>query len=350
MRLLNHLAKDFLFLLLKIFCFLAFALLSFAQISLSQDVETESQVAEQGERPRDYLWPPLASFFLPGFDQWWEGQYTEAAIYSGVAIGGLSYTSWNLELYEKSNRDFIDNDKEDEETVSNKDNHLRKAMFGTQTYMLMGSLSSYQSFRLAVNTQRPTGKFKFLDPQKEESLDTLLKAPFEFKFLKRSSTYVPLLIAAGLMSLQLAAYDREEFRYSNLGSDDVFFSASTSYFAGTNEEAFFRGYMLPASYQAMGDFFWSNTLTSGVFALAHYPSVQVPVAQFFLAWYFGSVTRSNNWMISEAIFIHTWWDVIIFLGMYQLEKKQSHELAMSTDFTEPRKRAPLWLPPVEFRF
>ena len=60
--------------------------------------------------------------------------------------------------------------------------------------------------------------------------------------------------------------------------------------------------------------FLSNSMTATVFAAVHYSSAnKIPWPQFAMGWYLGWVAQRNDWTLSESIFIHTWWDVIIFL-------------------------------------
>ena len=59
------------------------------QTSLSQSIFT-LDLPNQPQRPRSFFLSPLASFFLPGFDQWYEGQYSAALFYSGGAVSGLA--------------------------------------------------------------------------------------------------------------------------------------------------------------------------------------------------------------------------------------------------------------------
>lgn len=292
---------------------------------------------------RNYVWPPLVSILLPGFDQYWEEQYTYAISYSGAALLGQAYAFHNLRAYNDHERP----DEDDEDIgFSIQDNYLRKALLGNQIHLMSASLSAYTSFRSAVHSNRFHGKFSFLPAEKEESIQDLLTAPFRFEYITRPTTYIPLLAAGGLVSLGLTYIDKDEYRYAALGGDDIFFASAFSYNAGTHEEASFRGWILPAIYENTDNFVLSNSLTAGIFAAMHYPQVKVPIAQFLLGYYFGYVTKENDWTLSESIFVHTWWDVIIFMAQFNIEKKKE----ASGQIIHPENRAKLWLPPFEMQF
>ena len=280
---------------------------------------TAFRLTKEPERPRNYWFPPLVSFVLPGFDQWVEGQYAYAAAYTGAAALGITYAAMNSSQYAKQHRD--DTDKQSDFLESH-DNLLRKATLGSLVYQGAGGLSAYHSFRSTVPGLQAIGKFRFL--KKEETPAEVLMSPFQFSYLKRPTTWVPLALIAGIGALSLTS-DEDTIGRHRLRSDDVFFSAAYSYNAGTHEEALFRGWMMPMAMEWTGSELWSNTGTAAVFALAHLGTVDVPVAQFLLGWYLGHLTQKNQWTLGEAIFVHTWWDVGAFLLSYHLYKKETKE-------------------------
>jgi membrane protease YdiL (CAAX protease family) len=254
------------------------------------------QLRKDPERPRGYFFPPLFSFLLPGLDQWMEGQHQHAAIYSGVAFGGLFWavSPLNHNLW----RDWV-HDRDDRFEVYN---------LGLEAYQVVGGLSLYHSFRSAVRSQQPQGRFTFL--QKEESPKELALAPFDFSHLAHWTTYVPLGLAAGLATAVIASKDKRD-----LYGSEVFFSLTRSYTAGTWEEMAFRGWMLPMFYEWYGNFFWANVSSSLVFAMAHYPQVTIPWPQFLLGYHFAYTSRKRGWTLSEPIFVHAWWDVFVFIAI-----------------------------------
>ncbi len=248
------------------------------------------------ERERGYILGPLGSLLLPGFDQWVEGQFSSALIYSSVALGGLSLAS------EAGNESTNISD------IEEASDRQRQTLYGLQLYQTMGSLSAFHSFRTAVKSRTQTNDFKFLT--KDEDTGDLLKAPFEFEHILKPTSYIPL----GLLAAFIAAGWNEEPRHFR--GKDAAFSLGVSYNAGVGEEALFRGYMMPALMNSLENEFWSNAITSVTFAALHISSDNpYPLSQLALGYYFGWLTQKNNWTLAESIFIHTWWDVLVFVSV-----------------------------------
>lgn len=293
------------------------------------------------QRPRNTFGPPLLSFFLPGFDQWWEGQYAAATAYTGLALGAGAYTAYNkvkLEderLYEGYG-DFPDEKKENRLMQGERE---RKIIYGSQLEMASGSLSAYHSFRTAVRSQQMVGNYEFL--RHEEAPGDLLAAPFHFSYLSRPTTYVPIgvIVLYHALAMRSDLEHDKTYRRDPLMPSDSFFAGAISYNAGVHEEALFRGWLMPVFREWSGSDWMSNAGTTTLFALAHLPSTPMPVLQALLGWHLGYVTQRNQWTISESIFIHTWWDVFSLLTQYQIKKRVPGE-ALSV----------LWLPPLKMQF
>ena len=265
------------------------------------------------DRPRNYLFPPLASALLPGFDQWAELQVPAAMVYSGAAIAGLTLASASTFGIESKAND-----------LDSRDDQVRGATLGVQLYSAAGSLSAYHSFRSAVKSRQPEGQFRFL--QMEETTDQLLVAPFSFSHLKKPTTYIPLL---GLSALALigASQNGPAFKNNGYTDRDFAFGGAFSYLAGTHEEALFRGFLMPVLMESWRNEFWSNTATALVFSAAHISSDNpIPWPQFALGWYLGYVSQNNDWTLSESIFIHAWWDVIAFASIYLDESREKRAI------------------------
>lgn len=263
-----------------------------------------SEVAPRPEK-RGYFWPAFGSFFLPGFDQWRKAQYDAAVTYSGMAAVGIGTALAAVPRNVNSVNPEFDS----------KDDRLRLTQWGLQVYQAAGSLSAYQSFRYAVTT-RPE-EFGFLN--NDEKIDDVVLAPFRFDFLARPTTFVPLLGAGFLIGLWAAD---DSVQPQTLTGTDLFFAGTYSYGAGVGEEALFRGWLLPVSMRLIKSEFWSNMAVAALFAAAHIsPRNRVPWPQFIMGWYLGFLSQQRNWTIAESIFVHTWWDVAIFVAGYALENK-----------------------------
>ncbi|MFK7823775.1 MAG: lysostaphin resistance A-like protein [Oligoflexales bacterium] len=290
-------------------------------LSLSSSLaQGKDKLQHHPERKSDVL-VPFLSYLFPGFGQWVEGDYGAGFVYSGVAVGSLSYSLQHTNELQRSgySEDEINEKLTD---LQSKDSVVRKIRLGSQTRDLMGGLSAYQSFRSAVKSRQVHGEYLFLT--KEEKVSEIMTAPFRFEYLKRSTTYIPLGIIGAYAALVLASSDEaiaeSNLRKSVFTSEDAVYVGATSYNAGVWEEAFFRGWMMPVFMESMNSELWSNVASAGIFALAHASSVPIPIAQALLGFHFGVVSQDNDWTIGEATFIHAWWDVVALAVSYNFEK------------------------------
>lgn len=305
---------------------------------------------DESDQPRGYFFPPLVSLFLPGFDQWWEGQYSSAFIYSGIAVGGYVYAA-HAQQDVKANPNP---DDEDDNVLDAKGIAERKVMLGLLTAQGAGGISAYHSFRSAVRTRK--GKFEFL--KYEESPKDIMLAPFRFDFLSRKTTFIPLGVGLAVAAISIAALDQDktdDMERSRFTGADAFFSSALSYNAGTHEEAVFRGWLMPTIMEWSGSETFSAVSSAAIFAAAHLSTNERPIPQFALGWYWGYLSQRNDWTISEGVFIHAWWDVIFFATGYQFEKiKKSDKPATSTGLrvgqTGLDRQPSFWLPPLAFVF
>lgn len=302
--------------------------------------------SSEPNRRRNYLWSPLVSLVLPGFDQWWEGQSNSAFVYTGVAVGGLVYAASAVQDVKAPAK--VDAEEEDA-GIDTKGVAERKVLLGLQTVQASGGMSAYHSFRSAVRTRK--GQFEFL--QYEESPADIMMAPFNYKFLARKTTYIPLGIGLSVAVLTTLALDQDkedDMRRSRFTGSDAFFTSSLSYNAGTHEEAVFRGWLMPVIMEWTGSETVSAIGSAAVFAAAHLSSNPRPLPQFALGWYWGYLSQKNHWTLSEGIFNHVWWDVIFFATSYQFEKiKKSDKPNTSTGMRVGQSgldlQPAIWLPP-----
>ena len=295
---------------------------------------TESQEAEASD-----IFLPAASFLIPGLGQWCRGQFGSGAVYSAVAIGGAKYArnaTSDFDLTKIKSGEFVD-----------KNVAVRKYLFGSQVYQASGGLSLYHTFRSAVWQRQKFGKYSFLG--RGDSPADILLAPLQFRFLARSSTWIPLSVV-GILSVYLASHPVEGHRMSGLDREDPWFAAGFSYNAGTHEEAVFRGWGMPLFHEAGLSEGWSNLAQATMFAAAHMGANQIPLPQFFLGLHLGNVTQRNSWTLQESIFIHVWWDVFAFIGAYYVEKDSSSTSSRVPGFTAPGRRPSLFLPPIDIHF
>jgi hypothetical protein len=285
------------------------------------------------------IWLPIVSFVLPGAGQWARSQPGYGSAYSGIAIAGVYYAA-------NASGDLQDDDRKNAD-IGSKNIALRKYTLGLQTAQSMGGLSLYHTFRSAVWQRQKYGQYTFLGNGEHPS--DILLAPFRFDYLTRSSTWIPLTVAAGVTAYAVNHPDKG-FRRVSLQPADPAFAAGFSYNAGTHEEAVFRGWLMPLLHEAGLSNSMANLAQSTVFALAHLGSNPVPLPQFLLGLHFGHLTATSHWTISESIFIHAWWDVIAFTGNYYLEKTKTKSASIRHPHDQGPSAIPFILPAINLAF
>jgi membrane protease YdiL (CAAX protease family) len=264
---------------------------------------------------------PASSVFVPGLGHYIQGDFTGLA-YSAVAAAGVGLVVHAV----GENRDSLP-EAGTTELFESDSWRLRRFILGGLIYQGAGFMGAYSAFRLAVpRLQEEEGKYGFLGPPRESAGDLLI-APFRFDHLRKQTTWVPI----GAMGI-LVSYLVYEFRKKHivgewtLSGDDHIFGGMVSYNAGVSEEAAFRGWIFPMAYQYTGEkYFLSNGAQALLFSAMHYDRDDLPVPwpQFLMGYYLGWLTRRNEWSLSEAIFIHSWWDMILLAGAAATNKEVS---------------------------
>lgn len=275
-----------------------------------------NEMKREGKERSSAVWLPLLSYVAPGTVQYMNGQTGAGLVYSitggiglGVAASGI------IELNDRLNNN------EDLSDLESRDSAVRRYLWGMKTYDLAGSLSLYHAFRTTLISRQKRGDFAFM-PTVGETTDELMVAPFNFSNLGRWTTIVPLALGLGLVIYSGA---NDDYHTRDLTAGDIAFAGGISYNAGVGEEALFRGWMFPLLVEGFGSSFWGNMAQSAIFAAAHISSDNpVPIPQFLAGYYFAWLAKRNNWTLQESIFVHTWWDVIVFTASFtQGDKKAS---------------------------
>ncbi len=324
----------------------------FSQVEDPEPKQSPFRLSSDPERKRSDFWMPLTNLFLPGLDQWWEGQYEHAAAYSSIWAGGHYYATLVADRNDLSGqierrREAVRQSNEDTEAeeaayaIDARDVTVGKYMLGQLVAQGASGFSVWHSFRSAVRSRQIHGQYGFLAAE-ETPLD-LLAAPLRFDYLTRATTYIPLAVGAGLAAIILNSEPQDGYEKAAFRSSDAFFTTAYSWNAGTHEEAFFRGYLMPVMTEYWGSPFLANLIQSSVFALAHISSNPRPLPQFFLGLHMGNVTQRRGWTLSEAVFIHTWWDIIAFGVAYHYKRQEPDGLAVAS-------LPVLWLPPLSVVF
>jgi membrane protease YdiL (CAAX protease family) len=281
-----------------------------------------------GKRRGSAVWFPLLSYVAPGIGQFLNGQSGAGFVYSGVATLGLgSAVSAAVRLSDDPRYSEASSD------IDSFDPLVRQFTWGLKTYDLAGSLSLYHSFQTTLLFRKQQGDFQFL-PAQAETTDQLMLAPFDFSYLGRWSTLIPLALGAGFAVWSGAT---DDFDTRSLNTGDIAFAGGLSYNAGVGEEALFRGWMFPLFVEAYGveNIFWANLTQAAIFGVAHYSDQnRLPWFQFLAGYYFGWLAKKNGWSLREAIFVHKWWNVIVF----------------SAAFTQRDRKASLYVPLYQTQF
>jgi hypothetical protein len=268
------------------------------------------------------IWRPALSLYLPGFDQYVVGQYGWGFGYSAATIGGYV---WNEDAKSRA-RSFKESSPYKAASDAQRENYsklegvFREQRITQRVYDVSGALSAYHSFRTAVHSRQAYGEYAFMKGSAEEKPQDILLAPFDFSYVARPSTWIPLAVITGLYVASNSNMPNE-YESRAVDSGDIRYSLGQSYMAGTAEEPLFRGYLQPLLREYTGSNIWTNGLQATAFTLAHPPGRGSPVFHFSMGLYFGWLTQRNHWSIRESIFLHTWVDVIAFIGASMIRKK-----------------------------
>ena len=266
----------------------------------------------------------MLSFLLPGFDQFYEGQTAAGFAYAGYGLSGLVLAA------EMQNKTTTPGQAD----ISSRNNVKRQFLLGGQMYELAGAMSAYQSYRSLNHLYRDQGSSAYDFIKRDETSLDLLSAPFDFRFLKKTTTWLPL----SFILVTVAAAPQSQAASHYINGSDVGYLSAFSYQAGVAEESIFRGALLPSLHQWWGNGSWANLAQATAFGAVHISSENpFPLPQMLLGWYLGWVTQQNEYSLRESIFIHAWWDVIAFTATY-------------LDQTAADRATNVYLPLVDARF
>ena len=246
-----------------------------------------------------FFFVPTLSYLFPSFGQWYYGQYEDALLMTGTTFASLNLISSSNLDNEQVNALIQESIDQGRNPFVSHNKSFQKYLLGAKLYNTVSSVSAYQSFRTGVRAYPRYDDFSFLTH--EESVGDLIRAPLEFKFLYRTSTQVTLGLATlGLLALKSNPVVTPE----TLG-----YSAAVSLMAGVSEEALYRGWIMPVAMHFSKNATIANGIQALLFYYAHAPAHPTHLV---MGYWLGYLTQQNNWTLSEAVFIHTWWDVLAF--------------------------------------
>ncbi len=266
---------------------------------------------------------PAFSYFIPGLGSFFEKDYSRGFKFLGFGVAGFGI---NQAAQERIN-DFWN-------SGSTHYNHYRdlqaERIIGGAIYAESQMLSLYDSFSFRAFKSRTNGKYLFLP--ENQNVESILKAPFKFAYLRRWTTFVPFTLA--ILAGYIEFNDDPRPEKFTLRPVDIAASSCSSYVAGTGEEAFFRGWMYPVLYENTRSHFASNAIQGTVFGFAHGPT---PYFQLAFGFYSGWLNKKNNFDLGEAIFIHAWWDFWVMAAAVARNRSTTEDLSFQ-------------LPPFQFSF
>lgn len=251
------------------------------------------------EVPSVGLWKDVfPNILIPGWGAWRGGRYRSGMLAtSGALLGAYLATSAQDKI------DEWENDPSDFRYHKVRDWENQRAT-GSALFLHSSFLSTYESFQFYLAQEKKKGRYQFVS---EKPVREVAFAPVQFEYLKRWTTWVPVLAGLGA---GVTYFQREPKRDWSFRAYDGAQAGYWSYVAGTGEEAMFRGVLQPVLYENTQSSFWSNSIQALVFGYGH-TSVSRPFFQIAAGFYFGWLTERNQWDVGEAVFIHTWWDVFL---------------------------------------
>ena len=264
------------------------------------------------DEPRSIILFPVLTALVPGLGQAIDGQYLKSASLLGLTLSGVLIA----EDAREKQKTFLESDSlrfhgyRDIQHAVSVGSAMTKHAFG---------IALYDSFLNRVSDYHHVGKYQFL-PEKQ-NLKSIHTAPFEFSYLSRPTTFIPLVVGFGLATSEFNRPSRPD--HFELRVSDVAASTSISYVAGVSEEAMFRGWMQPILFENTQNFWVANTIQAVAFGYSH-DNAQ-PYFQIAFGLYTGWLTPKNNWDLSEAIFIHTWWDVIVITAEFVRTRSKTED-------------------------
>ncbi|MBC7417669.1 MAG: CPBP family intramembrane metalloprotease, partial [Pedobacter sp.] len=264
------------------------------------------------EEKRSIILFPLLTAIVPGLGQAIDGEYQKSGSLLGLSISGFLIAN---EAHKRQEA-FLASDSYRHHSY--RDN-VRAELFGMTMYKHAAGVALYDSFLTRVQDYHREGKYLFL-PEKQ-NLESIHKAPFTFTYLSRPTTFLPLLLAFGLGISEFNRSTKPD--HFDLRMSDAATSTYASYVAGVTEEAMFRGWMQPILYENTQNVWLTNTIQALAFGYSH--ATPQPYIQIAFGLYSGWLTPKNYWDLSESIFIHTWWDVIVITAEYARSRSKTKD-------------------------
>jgi hypothetical protein len=258
-----------------------------------------------------------ASFLIPGLGQVANGDYVEGGVHLGLTL----VASRQYDILLKRDDYILPADQiDDHRNISINRTTFESDLYGTALtdLSLYSAFGAYRDARLAMDNRG------YATPAPHESLAEAAYAPFQWEYLSRLTTWVPLLIALyGVVTPP----DSSSYVYAPRGGltrDELGAGFALQYeMVAVGEEGFFRGVLNNGFSSAFGET-WGLVTSSTAFGLAHTgqgtqaSGLQAGVFGLYLGW----LQQRNDYDIRQGVAIHFWWDFLLGLAMLQQRKAQ----------------------------
>lgn len=268
-------------------------------------------------------WHAFASFLIPGLGQTIQEDYGAGATHFGAyLVMARQYTI----LTEQD--DFIESEDrvdEDEHVIRTNRTTFYADLYATGLTNLM-FYSSYAAYRDQRQAETNVG---YTTPAPRESIGDLALSPFSWTYLKRPTTFLPLLIP--LIAVLTPPSDEQLLIEPD---DSISREEMAAWFfaqhgmVAVGEESFFRGVLNNGLSDSLGPT-WGLGTSAVIFGAAHIGSPQptTPLLATFFGLYLGWLHQQNGYQAGQGVAIHYWWNVLVSLSMLA-EREQTREITL----------------------
>jgi hypothetical protein len=245
----------------------------------------------------------VASLFVPGAGQALNGDYTDAAAHFGtfaVSVYGV--------IHYRRARGYLDPDQRYDE--GNNREFITAATLRQDYALRLATDTALYSGYAAYRDARARDNHGYRRPAPTETLGDLAVAPFQWRYLSRPTTYIPLALQA------IAAFGHRHgyatYRDDGVSADDLhLFNVTANEMTAVGEEALFRGFVNNEFCDRYGDT-KGLVFSSLVFGLSHNgqgntaSALEATGAGLYLGW----LHQRNDFQAAEGAALHYWLNVI----------------------------------------
>jgi membrane protease YdiL (CAAX protease family) len=234
------------------------------------------------------FWLSLGSFMLPGLGQGVDGRtWLPYSVIGAAGWAGTIYLG-------TQHRDEMDLDDRFDTTRSGQ--AMDVAM---NTAFTAGALSAYETYRHRVVDRMGFRTERF------RPVHELLLAPVHFESVTHWPVILNLVAVSALSGARLAGGDGA---FINLRARDIGSGLFSSVGAGVWEESFYRGFLMSYLEHRWG---WNRWLANGTQAAFFGVSHGGVDLRMLFGLFDGWMAQANDYDLTDNIFAHTWWDIIV---------------------------------------